>query len=66
MKPKEEQQAKPSVPERLEAKESDVGGIPVARAIPQKARRLIGPWCFLDHIGPASSGPLMDVGPIRT
>ncbi|GAB1069909.1 MAG: pirin family protein [Shewanella algae] len=49
--------------QKLEPRFDDVGGIPVARAIPQKARRLIGPWCFLDHIGPASSGPLMDVGP---
>ena len=49
--------------ERLIAKISDVGGIPVARAIPQKERRLIGPWCFLDHIGPVTDGPLMDVGP---
>ena len=31
----------------------DVGGIPVARLIPQSKRRTIGAWCFLDHAGPA-------------
>ncbi|MDO5059826.1 MAG: pirin-like C-terminal cupin domain-containing protein [Neisseria sp.] len=30
----------------------DVGGIPVARLLPKGARRTIGAWCFLDHIGP--------------
>lgn len=49
--------------QRLAPKINSVGGIPVARAIPQKQRRLIGPWCFLDHIGPVTDGPLMDVGP---
>lgn len=38
--------------QRVSARASDVGGIPVARALPSKARRLIGAWCFLDHIGP--------------
>ncbi|MCH1930406.1 pirin family protein [Shewanella sp. A25] len=46
----------------IEPKLSDVGGIPVARALPHKTRRLIGPWCFLDHIGPVTDGPLMNVG----
>jgi redox-sensitive bicupin YhaK (pirin superfamily) len=49
--------------QRISPRISDVGGIPVARAIPQKERRLIGPWCFLDHIGPVTDGPLMNVGP---
>lgn len=48
--------------QRIAAKISDVGGIPVARAIPQKDRRLIGPWRFLDHIGPVTDGPLLNVG----
>lgn len=48
---------------RISAKIGDVGGIPVARAIPQTQRRLIGPWCFLDHIGPVTHGPAMNVGP---
>lgn len=27
-------------------------GLVVARALPQRQRRLIGPWCFLDRMGP--------------
>ena len=28
-------------------------GMQVRRALPSRARRLIGAWCFLDHFGPA-------------
>ena len=28
-------------------------GFEVARALPSKQQRLVGPWCFLDHLGPA-------------
>ncbi|MDV6318355.1 pirin family protein [Chromohalobacter sp. HP20-39] len=40
--------------QHLNARTADVGGIPVNRVIPQKGRRLIGAWCFLDHAGPAT------------
>ncbi len=43
--------------QRLAARISDVGGIPVARLLPQRDRRLIGAWCFLDHAGPARFAP---------
>ncbi len=43
--------------QRLAARISDVGGIPVARLLPQSDRRLIGAWCFLDHAGPARFAP---------
>lgn len=36
------------------ARTKDVGGIPVARLLPQRGKRTIGPWCFLDHAGPAT------------
>lgn len=39
--------------DKLIASEKDVGGIPVARMLPNKAKRTIGAWCFLDHAGPA-------------
>ncbi|WP_341502174.1 pirin family protein [Gallaecimonas sp. GXIMD4217] len=41
------------------------GGLTIARALPHRDRRLIGPWCFLDHMGPAlSTGPrTINVGP---
>ncbi|MEA5444380.1 pirin family protein [Gammaproteobacteria bacterium AB-CW1] len=52
--------------QRLQARHSDVGGIPVARSLPTRGRRLIGHWCFLDHAGPARFAPDSDgmqVGP---
>jgi quercetin 2,3-dioxygenase len=42
--------------QRIDARVSDVGGIPVRRLLPHRARRLIGAWCFLDHAGPARFG----------
>ncbi|MCG8393872.1 MAG: pirin family protein [Pseudomonadales bacterium] len=27
-------------------------GLPIIRHLPSRDQRLIGPWCFLDHIGP--------------
>lgn len=29
-------------------------GLPIIRHLPSKTQRRIGPWCFLDHIGPTS------------
>jgi quercetin 2,3-dioxygenase len=31
-----------------------VGGLEVRRALPQRARRTIGAWCFIDHFGPTA------------
>jgi len=45
---------------------ADVGGIPVSRVLPSRHRRVIGPWCFLDHAGPsvfADDAPGLRVGP---
>lgn len=42
--------------DKFSAKTRDVGGIPVARLLPQGKRRTIGAWCFLDHAGPARFG----------
>lgn len=39
--------------DKIIARTKDVGGIPVARLLPQSKRRTIGAWCFLDHAGPA-------------
>src|SRR6185295_19481914 len=32
------------------------GELIVRRALPRSARRLVGPWCFLDHYGPIAFG----------
>ncbi|WP_159917014.1 pirin family protein [Pantoea sp. 18069] len=42
-----------SAPELLSTRLADVGGIPVHRAVPQRALRKVGAWCFLDHLGPS-------------
>ncbi len=57
----------PSAPclEVSESREAQVGRIRVRRALPRKGRRMVGAWCFADHMGPAdvteNSG--LDVGP---
>ena len=44
---------------------SDVGGLAVRRALPSARRRMVGPFIFLDHLGPAEfrSGQGLDVRP---
>lgn len=40
----------------IESALSHVGEIAVRRALPRRGRRMIGPWCFIDHMGPADVG----------
>ena len=40
--------------EVTESRESQVGAFRVRRALPRRGRRTVGPWCFLDHMGPAA------------
>ncbi|MDM4767874.1 pirin family protein [Pelomonas sp. SE-A7] len=50
--------------ELLDAHQSQVGGLPIRRALPHPGRRRVGAWCFLDHAGPAHLHPPgMRVGP---
>ncbi|WP_369193897.1 pirin family protein [Streptomyces djakartensis] len=53
--------------EVLSAREVPLGGpraLLVRRTLPQRARTLIGAWCFADHYGPVdASGTGMDVPP---
>lgn len=37
----------------LEPRLTEVGGVPIARLLPNKGKQPIGAWCFLDHAGPA-------------
>src|ERR671912_773916 len=53
---------------RLDAypnREVNLGDLRVARALPVRDRRLVGPWCFLDRFGPLTfaEGKPMDVAP---
>ncbi len=52
--------------ERLEAQRATVGeGFEIRRALPNRHRRMVGAWCFLDHAGPANyaAGRGLTVGP---
>jgi len=48
-----------------DAKDAEVGGFRVRRALPRRGMRTVGAWCFADHMGPEivteTSG--LDVGP---
>ena len=41
----------------IRPKRKDLGGFEVARLLPQPQRRTVGPFIFLDHIGPAHFPP---------
>ncbi len=44
--------------ERIATRSAEVGrGLVVRRALPTRARRMVGAWCFLDHAGPHDHGP---------
>jgi redox-sensitive bicupin YhaK (pirin superfamily) len=52
--------------ERLEPRSTEIGGgILIRRALPNRHRRTVGAWCFLDHAGPIEfdAGGGMHVGP---
>lgn len=46
-------------------REKDLGGFSVRRVLPYASRRMVGPFIFLDHMGPANfaAGQGMDVRP---
>ncbi|HEY6724125.1 MAG TPA: pirin family protein [Polyangiaceae bacterium] len=39
------------------AKSQQVAGFPVRRVLPSRQRRRVGPWTFIDHMGPARLTP---------
>ncbi len=44
--------------DRIEARAAQIGeGFTIRRALPNRQRRMVGAWCFLDHAGPADYGP---------
>jgi quercetin 2,3-dioxygenase len=52
--------------ERLETRTAEIGGgLTIRRALPNRHRRTVGAWCFLDHAGPLEFGTDggMHVGP---
>jgi quercetin 2,3-dioxygenase len=53
------------MPTVSDSRVTDVGGLPVHRTLPQRGRRTVGAWCFLDRFGPVDVTPqrTMTVGP---
>src|SRR5688572_9058630 len=51
--------------ESIPARETELGGLKIVRALPRRQRRMVGPWCFLDRYGPLSFAgeKVMDVAP---
>jgi redox-sensitive bicupin YhaK (pirin superfamily) len=51
--------------EVLRGRSTDVGGLPVTRVLPQARKRAVGPFVFVDHMGPAhlQPGQGLDVRP---
>ena len=49
----------------LRGRSTDVGGLPVSRVLPHAKRRSVGPFVFVDHMGPTSMQPqhAVDVRP---
>ncbi|MCK6372606.1 MAG: pirin family protein [Zoogloea sp.] len=44
--------------ERILPRAADLGeGMIVRRALPTRQRRMVGAWCFLDHVGPVDFAP---------
>jgi redox-sensitive bicupin YhaK (pirin superfamily) len=41
----------------IDARKKDLGGFEVGRILPFHSRRMIGPFIFLDHMGPAEFAP---------
>jgi len=52
--------------ERLDARRTVIGdGFEIRRAVPNRHRRMVGAWCFLDHAGPVTyaAGKGLNIGP---
>jgi len=46
---------------KIEGRESDLGGgMRVHRILPDRKKRMVGPFCFLDHMGPITIAPNQD------
>ena len=41
----------------IDARRKDLGGFEVGRILPFQARRMVGPFIFLDQMGPAEFAP---------
>lgn len=60
-----EEPAEPAIELEIVARPRSIGDFEVGRVLPAPARRMVGPFVFFDHMGPASLAPGagMDVRP---
>lgn len=58
-------QARTACVEVIDSRRATVGAMAVRRALPRRARRTVGPWCFADHMGPVAVTEErgIDIGP---
>jgi quercetin 2,3-dioxygenase len=58
-------QADGPVVEIAPGRRTQVGSMPVRRVLPQRPRRTVGSWCFVDHAGPVrvEPGVAFSIGP---
>ena len=54
-----------AISHRISGKAKDLGGFSVSRLLPHHSRRMVGPFVFFDHLGPADFPPAkgIDVRP---
>ena len=45
------------IAQRIRPRAHDIGGLEVRRVLPHALRRLVGPFVFFDHMGPARFAP---------
>jgi quercetin 2,3-dioxygenase len=55
-------QADGPVVEIAPGRRTQVGSLPVRRVLPQRPRRTVGSWCFVDHAGPVAVEPGVSFG----
>ncbi|MGA7802034.1 MAG: pirin family protein [Gammaproteobacteria bacterium] len=55
--PEERTSACSAIERIIRPKVHDLGGFSVRRALPAGGRRMVGPWVFFDHMGPATFPP---------
>ena len=58
-------EGRPACVELHDSRPSQVGALPVRRALPRRARRTVGAWCYADHMGPVAvtEDHGLDLGP---
>ena len=49
----------------IDARRKDLGGFEVGRVLPFHSRRMVGPFIFLDQMGPAEFAPGSDAIDVR-